>query len=67
MCANWIMDILSTGCRWRAIPKDLPPRSTLFDYLDLLSWNFVDMLQISMGFSLRNPRESFPLNKSLAI
>jgi transposase len=23
------MYILSTGCQWRAIPKDLPPRSTL--------------------------------------
>jgi transposase len=33
---NGIMYILSTGCQWRAIPKDLPPRSTLFDYLD--SW-----------------------------
>jgi transposase len=32
---NGIMYILSTGCQWRAIPKDLPPRSTLFDYLDL--------------------------------
>jgi transposase len=35
---NGIMYILSTGCQWRAIPKDLPPRSTLFDYLDL--WHF---------------------------
>jgi transposase len=26
---NGIMYILSTGCQWRAIPKDLPPRSTL--------------------------------------
>ena len=26
---------LSTGCQWRAIPKDLPPRSTVFAYLDL--------------------------------
>jgi len=34
---NGIMYILSTGCQWRAIPKDLPPRSTLFDYLD--SWS----------------------------
>ena len=25
---------LSTGCQWRAVPKDLPPRSTLYDYLD---------------------------------
>jgi len=36
---NGIMYILSTGCRWRAIPKDLPPRSTLFDYLDLWSYD----------------------------
>ena len=35
---NGIMYNLSTGCQWRAIPKDLPPRSTLFDYLDLWSW-----------------------------
>jgi Putative transposase of IS4/5 family (DUF4096) len=32
-----IMSILSTGCQWRASPKDLPPRSTVFDYLDLWS------------------------------
>src|ERR1019366_946844 len=25
----------STGCQWRAIPKDLPPRGTVFAYLDL--------------------------------
>jgi transposase len=31
------MYILSTGCQWRAIPKDLPPRSTLYDYFDLWS------------------------------
>ena len=36
---NGLMYILSTGCQWRAIPKDLPPRSTLFDYLDLWSWD----------------------------
>jgi transposase len=27
--------VLSTGCQWRAILKDLPPRSTAFAYLDL--------------------------------
>ena len=36
---NGLMYVLSTGCQWRAIPKDLPPRSTLHDYLDLLSWD----------------------------
>jgi transposase len=34
-----LMYILSTGCQWRAIPKDLPPRSTLHDYFDLWSWD----------------------------
>ena len=36
---NGLMYILSTGCQWRAVPKDLPPRSTLFDYFDLWNWN----------------------------
>lgn len=35
---NGLMYVLSTGCQWRYIPKDLPPRSTLHDYLDL--WNY---------------------------
>ena len=36
---NGLMYILSTGCQWRAIPKDLPPRSTVHDYLDLWSYD----------------------------
>ncbi len=36
---NGVMYVLSTGCQWRAIPKDLPPRSTVFAYLDLWSWD----------------------------
>src|SRR6201996_1706894 len=27
-----LMYILSTGCQWAALPKDLPPRSTVNDY-----------------------------------
>ena len=29
---NGLMYLLSTGCQWAAIPKDLPPRSTVNDY-----------------------------------
>jgi len=36
---NGLMYILSTGCQWRALPKDLPPRSTLYGYLDLWDWD----------------------------
>jgi transposase len=30
---NGVMDVLSTGCQWAALPKDLPARSTVNDYL----------------------------------
>jgi transposase len=36
---NGLMYILSTGCQWRAIPKDLAPRSTVYDYFDRWSWD----------------------------
>ena len=39
---NGIMYVLSTGCQWRYIPTDLPPKSTLHDYLVL--WNEDDTL-----------------------
>jgi transposase len=29
---NGLMYILSTGCQWAALPRDLPPRSTVNDY-----------------------------------
>ena len=34
---NGVMYVLSTGCQWRALPKDLPPKSTVHDYLILWS------------------------------
>ena len=36
---NGLMYVLSTGCQWRAIPKDLPPRSTVHGYFDLWGWD----------------------------
>lgn len=36
---NGLMYILGTGCQWRAIPKDLAPRSTIHDYFTLWTWN----------------------------
>ena len=29
---NAVMYILSTGCQWRYLPKDFPPRSTVHNY-----------------------------------
>jgi transposase len=36
---NGVMYVLSTGCQWRYIPKDLPPRTTVNDYFCLWSHN----------------------------
>ena len=36
---NGLMYVLSTGCQWRALPKDLPPKSTVHGYFDLWSWD----------------------------
>jgi len=36
---NALLYVLSTGCQWRANPKDLPPRSTVHGYLDLWDWD----------------------------
>jgi transposase len=36
---NGLLYVLSTGCQWRAIPKDLPPRSTVYDYFGLWDWD----------------------------
>jgi len=31
---NGLIYLLSAGCQWRAIPKDLPPTSAIHDYFD---------------------------------
>ena len=36
---NAIFYVLWTGCQWKALPKDLPPRSTVWEYLDLWNWD----------------------------
>jgi transposase len=34
-----IFYVLATGCQWRALPKDLPPKSTVHDYLTPWAWD----------------------------
>ena len=36
---NGLLYVLSTGCQRRAIPQDLPPKSTVYDYFDLWDWD----------------------------
>jgi transposase len=36
---NAIFYVLSTGCQWQALPKDLPPKSTAHAYFMLWNWD----------------------------
>ena len=36
---NGIFYVLWTGCQWKALPKDLPPKSTVHWYLGLWDWD----------------------------
>jgi transposase len=36
---NAIFYVLWTGCQWKALPKDFPPKSTVHDYLMLWDWD----------------------------
>ena len=36
---NGLFYVLWTGCQWKALPKDLPPKSTVHWYLMLWEWD----------------------------
>ena len=36
---NGVLYVLATGCQWRALPKDLPAKSTVHEYLMLWDWD----------------------------
>jgi putative transposase len=39
---NGVMYVLSIGCQWRYIPKDLPPKSTVYRYF--CDWSYDGVL-----------------------
>jgi transposase len=34
-----LLYLLETGCQWRHLPKDFPPKSTVWGYFDLWSYD----------------------------
>src|SRR5215210_5733189 len=36
---NGLLYVLETGCQWRHLPRDLPPRSTVHGYLRRWDWD----------------------------
>jgi transposase len=55
---NGLLYVLSTGCQWRAIPKDFPPKSTVFHYFDL--WHYdgtLEQIHYALYVKCREQRE----------
>jgi len=48
---NAILYILATGCQWRAVPKDFPPRSTVqyyfYDWRDRRIWRRINRVLVA--------------------
>ena len=67
---NGVMYVLSTGCQWRYIPKDLPPRSTVNGYFCLWAmtarWRGCTTRSTSNAASRMNARPAPPLASSTA-
>src|ERR1700726_1690713 len=58
---NGVMYVLSTGCQWRYVPKDLPPKSTLFGYFDLWNWDgTLDRIHHALRQRRVQPRRATP-------
>jgi transposase len=65
---NGVMYILSTGCQWRYIPKDFPPRSTLHDYSrgGIATARWTRFITPCTSSAATKPSESPPLASSTA-
>lgn len=49
-----VLYMLETGCQWRHLPKDFPPRSTVWEYFDL--WRYdgtLDRIHETLYLALR--------------
>ena len=55
---NGIFYVLSTGCQWQALPKDLPPKSTVYDYFDLWEWDgTLERIHHALYIAAREPAQ----------
>jgi len=60
--------VLWTGCQWKALPKDLPPKSTVHDYLELWNWDgALERVHHALYVAVREQagREASPPNELL--
>jgi transposase len=55
---NGVMYILSTGCQWRYLPKDFPPRSTVHNYFIWWQWCWIAFITHSTWNAARRRNET---------
>ena len=60
---NAIMYVLSTGCQWRYLPRDLPPRSTVYRYFCVWADGPLDRVHNDFYEKCRKQAERGPLNR----
>jgi transposase len=46
---NGLLYLLWTGCQWQALPKDLPPKSTVHHYFKL--WSQLQNSPVAIGIA----------------
>jgi transposase len=55
---NGVMYVLSTGCQWRYLPKDFPPKSTVNGYFGLWNWDgTLDRIHYALYLKCREKAE----------
>ena len=60
---NGVLYVLTTGCQWRMLPKDLPPKSTVHDYfVDWMCTGILDRIYHALYVEVRElaGREASP-------
>ena len=58
---NGIFYVLSTGCQWQALPKDLPPKSTVHYYFMLWEWDgTLERIHHALYVAVRDAKDARP-------
>jgi len=66
---NAVFYVLSTGCQWSTLPRDLPPKSTVWDYFSRWEWEgTVERIHHALYVAVREDagREASPSTASQA-
>ena len=62
---NAIFDVLSTGCQGQALPKDLPPKRTVWDDFPLWQWDGTIERSTSLSANASGARPTRRLRSSI--